>query len=275
MIVIVVDSTINITMRESQLYNICIVPASFSVGHHLFKEKYINQFYDEKTIYSPGTKCATYHPSVVDFIGKFKKLAQNGYEIICITISSKLSSTYNSALTAAGYFPEAKIKVIDSQLTVGGLFILVKKAHSFIKNQMDLEEVASALNEYKKKIKIKFTVDDYRKIAESKRLGFVRRSASPILNYKPMFYCRNGSIYADPANQSARSGYDRIINLVNEIPKNSNYIILNYIEQNEFFFSVLKYLHTTRPQLIVETRKIGPVVGINIGSKMLAIVWIE
>ncbi|MHB1151735.1 MAG: DegV family protein [Eubacteriales bacterium] len=275
MIAIVVDSTANVTVRESHLYGIRIVPASFSVNNHLFKEKYIDQAYDEKTIYSPDVKCATFHPSTVDFHNTFNKLAICGYEIICITISSKLSSAYNSALLAAEYLPKAKIKVVDSLLAVGGLFLLVKKAHALIKNRMTIDEIETALNEFKKKIKIKFTVDDYVTLAKSKRLGFVRRSAEPILNYKPIFYCRNGSIYSDPAMQSARSGYNRIRNLVNEIPKTSKYVIINYIEKNCFFYSVLKHLHTTRPQLIIETRKIGPVVGINIGNNMLAVVWCE
>lgn len=273
MIAIVVDSTANITMRETALFGIRIVPASFTVNNHLFKEKYIDQPYDEKTIYSPDVNCATFQPSPVDFHNVFKKLA--GYEIICITISSKMSSAYNSALLAAEYLPKVKIKVVDSLLAVGGLYMLVKKAHVLIKSGLTLDEIEAALNEFKKKIKIKFTVDDYMTLAKSKRLGFVRRSAAPILNYKPMFYCRNGSIYSDPSMQSARSGYNRVRILVNEIPKNAKYVIVNYIEQNNFYTSVLKYLHTTLPQLIIETRKIGPVVGINIGNNMLAVIWCE
>ncbi len=275
MIAIVVDSTVNITMRESQLYGIRIVPASFSVNNHLFKEKYIDQFYDEKTIYSPDVKCATFHPSANDFYNTFYKLGFYGFEIICITISSKLSSAYNSALLAAEYLPKVKIKVIDSRLAVGGLFLMVKKAHILIKNKKTQEEIESALNDYKSKIKIKFTVDDYITIANSKRLGFVRGSAAPILNYKPIFYCRNGSIYSDPSMQSARSGYDRIRSLVDEIPDTTKYVIINYIEKNRFFYAVLKHLQTTRPNLSIEVRKIGPVVGINIGNNMLAVVWTE
>jgi DegV family protein with EDD domain len=241
----------------------------------LYKEKYIDQFYDEKTIYSTEVKCGTFNPSAVDFYNMFKQLTSKGFEIVCITISSKMSSSYSSALIACEYLPGAKIKIVDSQLAVGGHFWLVKKAYKLIQKKHTLDEVECGLNTFKKKIKIKFTVDDYKTLAGSKRLGFVRRSAAPILNHKPIFYCLNGSIYADPSAQSARSGYNRVVNLVNEIPKTSKSIMLNYIEQNYLFYAVIKYLRKTRPQLMIETRKIGPVIGINIGNNMLAVIWCE
>ncbi len=272
MIAIVIDSTAYITSREAYLCGIRVVSASYSVDSRMYNEKFIDVPFDERAVYGTNAKCVTYHPTTVDFLNTFRELDSKGLDIICITMSSKLSSSYNSALLAKKYLPNANIRIVDSDLTVAGLYLLAKKARALAKTGYGIDEIEKKLNEVKKRIKIRFTVDDISALIKSKRIAFVRRSMTPVLNYKPIFIFKDGAIYAE---RSARVGYDRMRKMVSDIPQNAKLVIINYVEQTIAFNALVSYLKLTRPGLVIEMRKVGPVVGINIGKSALSITWVE
>ena len=60
----------------------------------------------------------------------FSELVNSGFEVLCITISSRLSGTYSSASIAAREVSSDKITVVDSQSTAGGMYMLVEKARA-------------------------------------------------------------------------------------------------------------------------------------------------
>lgn len=91
-------------------------------GENYFKEKEeieVSDFYNKLDGVYPKTSV----PSVQDFIDKFIPVLENDEDIICVTISSELSSSYQSAFNAkkilAEDFPRSTIHVIDSRLATG------------------------------------------------------------------------------------------------------------------------------------------------------------
>ena len=70
----------------------------------------------------------TSQPSPDTFAAIFAPYAEAGDEIICVLVASKLSGTCQSALIAAGLFPDANITVIDSRTASIGERLLVSEA---------------------------------------------------------------------------------------------------------------------------------------------------
>ena len=272
MIAIVVDNTAYITRKEAEIYGVSVVPAVCSVGDFRLREKYIDELdrADEEYIYKNTFFAVTNQPEVKSFYNIFRELISRGYDVLCITISSKMSTTYNTACVAANHLTGANICVVDSRVSVGGMFMLIKKARTMAINGMALGEIANELLRIRDNIEIRYTVDDLAVMKNSKRLSYIKQSAVSVLNLKPIFTCRKGSIILE---DTARNGYDAIRCLTEKIPPQTDNIILHYIKPIPLIEDMRKYLTARYPKALIQVRKLGPVIGINTGQAMLAIVW--
>src|SRR5690606_550594 len=112
---IVTDSTAYIDKSFIEANNIDIVPLSVNFEGSVEDEGLPGSFdsFFEKLSRSSDFP-TTSQPSIGTFTEVFSKAIKDGYEIIAITISSKLSGTFNSANAAASIVDSSKISVIDS-----------------------------------------------------------------------------------------------------------------------------------------------------------------
>ncbi|MFA5207724.1 MAG: DegV family protein [Candidatus Paceibacterota bacterium] len=93
----------------------------------------------------------TSQPSMGTFKKYFEEALKNNDEVICITISSKISGTYNAALQTKKLFsPEIqeKIHIIDSNNIDAAESLLAIKAVEIIKNEKDIKTVVDKINSY-------------------------------------------------------------------------------------------------------------------------------
>ncbi|MCL2518138.1 MAG: DegV family EDD domain-containing protein [Oscillospiraceae bacterium] len=266
MIAIVVDSTVYMTRREAHLYGVSIVPSIYNNKY----DKYIDDIKDD-SIYDeifPTTK----QPDVKSFYNTFRELGKRGYDILCLTISSKMSGTYNSACVAANHIKSVNICVVDSRVTGGGMFMLVKKARMMADRNIALNDIANEIIRMRDNIVLRYTVDELNIMKNSKRVSYIRQSAVSMLNLKPVFSCDKGAILME---DPARNGYDLIRRLTAGIPSETDYIIIHYIIHNQLVEDVRKYLTAKYTRALIQLRKLGPVIGINTGSSICAVVWYE
>ena len=272
MIAIVVDSTAYITRKEAEIYGVSVVPSVCSVGDFKVRDRYIDELdrADEDFIYRNTFFAVTNQPEVKSFYNIFRELGTRGYDILCITISSKMSTTYNTACIAANHLTGANICVVDSRVSVGGLFMLIKRARMMANDGMILGDIANELLRIRDNIGICYTVDDLNVMKNSKRLSYIRQSAVSVLNLKPIFTCSKGSIILD---STARNGYDAIRRLTAKITPRVDNIIIHYIKPIPLIEDMRKYLMARYPKALIQVRKLGPVIGVNTGQSMLAIVW--
>lgn len=94
------------------------------------------------------TLIKTSQPSINDFFAAFKEKLKEVENIICITLSSKVSGTYNSAVQAKKFLGaefEKRVHVFDSMNGSGSEGLIVLKALSLIRQKLNLEEVAEKL----------------------------------------------------------------------------------------------------------------------------------
>ena len=146
---IIVDSTADLTPEvKARVYT---VPLTVHFG----QEEYIDGVtIDHKTFYEklvesdvlPTTSQAT--PN--DFIEEFEKAKQEGEAAVVITLASKFSGTYQSAVIAAADYEN--IYVVDGTSAAMGTGILVELAFRLLDAGMSAEEIADALEKEKKKI---------------------------------------------------------------------------------------------------------------------------
>jgi len=272
MITIVTDSSSYFKKTEALEMGIKIVPINYSVDGQNFSESYSDQNGDfEKLLKGSGTY-TTSHPNIAAFLSAFEEELHKGNEVLCITISSRLSGAFGTAHMAAKQTEDAKIAVFDSRFTAGGLYLLVKEAKKIIDNGANLDEILDKLPEIRDKITIAFSVSDMTPLRNSGRMGFVRMSVSTFLNIKPVLLCKDGAIVSD----TVVHGNTALIKKLSErITENTQEVVINYIGATQVATNLYHVIKEIVPATQISLQKIGPALGIHLGLKAIAVSFIS
>lgn len=151
---------------------------------------------DHKTFYEklttsnvlPTTSQAT--PDA--FMKEFQKAEDANESAVVITISSKLSGTYQSANIAAEDFEN--IYVVDSGTGAIGSGILTELALQLVDEGLNAKEIAAKLEEEKEKIVIIALVDTLEYLQKGGRVSKTVALAGTMLNIKPVLSVIDGEI---------------------------------------------------------------------------------
>jgi DegV family protein with EDD domain len=141
-------------------HNISIVPFKVDLGE--MKDLPGNIYQRIRKAEKRGLKSfvKTSQPSPGDFLKAFREKLKEFEEIICITVTSKHSGTFNSALQAREYLPEKeKIHVVDSMSVSGGEGLIILKAVSLIKSGLKMNEILEKLKQSVLKTNLIFVLE--------------------------------------------------------------------------------------------------------------------
>ena len=121
----------------------------------------------------------TSQPSPKEFLDVFNKQLEIFENIICLTITSKHSGTYNSGIQAKRFLGEKgkSVFVVDSLNGTGGLGLVVLKAVELAEKSNSVEEVLKGIEEFIPKVRIAALLED------PKRLEFSGRISSTVANW--------------------------------------------------------------------------------------------
>lgn len=192
---LVVDSASDITQTEAESLGITMIPMSitFQDGKEYFDGVTLlpYQFYPllEQTNEIPKTSQIT----SIRFKEIFNKLTANGDQVIAIVMSSKLSSTYNSALLAASKF-DGSVVVVDSLNASVGEKILCLYALELIKQNKSLSDIIEELNTLKHKVNFIAAVDTLKYLERGGRVSAAAAAIGTLLSIKPIIAVLEGKV---------------------------------------------------------------------------------
>ena len=136
---------------------------------------------------------ATSQPSPELFAEAYEAALNAGDEVIVITISSKLSGTFQSANIAAMDFDNG-VYVVDSENACIGAGVLAEYAKQLADSGMSGADIAATLNAEKKNLRLFATLDTLEYLVRGGRLSRVAGVAGGLLNIKPVITINDGSI---------------------------------------------------------------------------------
>lgn len=116
-------------------------------------------------------KSSTSCPSVSDWLNTFS----DAKHIFCVTITSNLSGSYNSAVIAKNEYetnyPERKVFVIDSLSAGPELKLLAEKLEELIISGKEFDEICNDITEYQKHTKLLFMLESLTNLANNGRVS--------------------------------------------------------------------------------------------------------
>jgi len=159
-----------------------------------------NTFQKMRELEKQGIKSfgKTSQPSPKDFLDAFQKQLERFDNIVCITLTSKLSGTYNSAIQAKNFLEiekQEKVFIIDSLSVTGGQTLLVLKAIDLIQkgDEKEIKEIIKELEEFVPQIHLYVMLEDPKWIEALGRIshlvanlmrGLAKVGIRPVLTFK-------------------------------------------------------------------------------------------
>ncbi len=191
---IMIDSASDISLTEAKELGVIMMPMIISFGEQDYNDGVDllpTQFY-EKLIES-DVMPKTSQISQYRFEEAFEEYTKNGDTLVVITISSKLSGTYNSAKLASENFV-GKVFVVDSLSAAIGERLLCQYGLRLIDEGLSAKEVADKLDVAKNKINIIAIVNTLEYLKKGGRISSAVAFAGSMLSIKPVLSVIDGKV---------------------------------------------------------------------------------
>ncbi|MDV3426758.1 MAG: DegV family protein [Bacillota bacterium] len=208
------------------------------------------------------------------FYNVYKKYIEEGYQIISIHISSKMSGTYQSALIAKDMINSSSIAVIDSMNVTAGLGILVLKAAELRDKGLSFEEIQQEVIKSIPAIKSCLLFDTLKNLIKGGRIGKAKGTIGHMLNVKLLLSIEDGVI----TQIGKERGIKKALNKMSKIIENCS------IKENQLVIVIHAHNEELKDKLVLEIKKytsnvieseVGCVVGVHAGKGAAGIFFIE
>lgn len=189
------DSTSDLPGEWIQRHDISLVPLYVVFGSETFRDGLdITPRDIYQRVEKEGTLPKTTAPSPGDFVSAFGPYIERGQDIVYISLSSKLSSTYQNAKIAADEFPAGRIHVIDSLTLCSGIGLLVMKAVMLAEQGLSSEEIAVQVSAIRPQVETQFVIDTLEYLHKGGRCSGMQHFIGSLLQIRPVLKLVDGSI---------------------------------------------------------------------------------
>lgn len=263
---IVTDSTVYLPPEVIARYDIRVVPIKVAFGTDVYSEGVDitnEEFYQRVT--KSDTLPTTSQPPVSDFIQVYTELAQQGYPILSIHISSKISGTINSVIAAKKSLPQAQIEIVDSQSIAMGM--LITPAAKAAEKGQSLTQVKASIERLNACINMVGVLDTLDYLLKGGRIGRAKALVGTLLKIKPIL--------------TFEGGEPRLLAKVRTMPRAIDYVLRFVEKRTEGSTSIhgaIRHTHVLEAALALEKAlrahfdwaeldlmELGPVFGTHLG----------
>lgn len=273
---IVTDSLSDISPEFARELGVITVPVYVRFGEEVYKDRIemtTEQFYYR--LVHDATFPTTTQPSPGDFLDVYQKLAKETDEILVVTLSSKLSGTYQSALQAKQLMEgKCRIEVIDSQTVIMGLGLIVISALKKAKSGANLDEMVGFVHGAVSRSHSVMFFDTLKYLAKGGRIGRAQSFLGSMLSVKPILTMRDGEVSPLTRVRSRIAGKDYLFNFVAGFPK-IEMLAVEHATTPEESNELIERLSKVVPSENIYTSTVSPVIGTYVGPHVLSVSVLE
>jgi DegV family protein with EDD domain len=245
---VITDTDSNLPLDLAKQYGIVQVPITVQFGD----ESYADCFeIDNPTMFAridkTGKLPTTAAPSPASFSTAFQKAFESGAEsIICVTVGSAVSRTYESALIAANEMPERKITIVDSEhVSIAEGFIAITAAEA-IKTGASHEEAVAAARSLISRTYLYGALSTLKYLALGGRVSNLAANMGNLLNIKPILTMKDGKLDLLEKVRTSKVAMARLVELLSnavgdrQIERAAIVHVINESGADEFKFQLQK-----------------------------------
>ena len=208
-VAVITDSVACLTRDLLTEYDITVVPLYINHRGKALRDWIDltpNEAYDlfQKSPYSFTTST----PSPVDFLNAYREAAGSAPNILVVTLSTKISSTYDSATLAkkmaAKELPDVSITILDSYTATAAQGFIVLAAARTAALGADLRQVVTAAEYVKERVNALVLLDTIKYVYRSGRVSKIAAQAGSMLNIHPLLNVAGGVNFVAVARSRER-----------------------------------------------------------------------
>ena len=281
---IMTDSCCDLASAMAEELDLSVLPLSLHLGGSVYRNWLDGRGIAFPDFYSRvrgGESATTAAVSVGDFQVEMRRILQSGRDILCVSFSSALSATFQSASIAAEdlreEFPEAKIYVVDSLCASLGQGLLVWLCAREKKRGRTLEEVRDFALATRGKVCHWFTGDDLNPLKRGGRISAATALFGTMLSIKPVMHVDDGGRLIPVSKARGRKA--SLLALVDEMEKSAidpehQTIFISHgdcLPDAEFVAEEIRRRFGTET---VHINYVGPVIGSHSGPGTMALFFL-
>ncbi|MBP3595710.1 MAG: DegV family protein [Lachnospiraceae bacterium] len=192
---IIGDSCTDITEEMKQEGFISLVPLTLTIKGETFVD---DDTFNQKEFLAKMKQSEECPKSACPSPERYMREFEGQEECYVVTLSSRLSGSYNSAVLAKNMYleehPEAKIEIVDSKSASCGQMLLVVKLRELKEKGFGFEEVQKKITEFRDNMQTKFVLESLENLRKNGRLSKVAFTLCNVLNIRPVMAAEDGEI---------------------------------------------------------------------------------
>lgn len=218
----------------------------------------------------------TSQPSAGEVFKLLEELVDEYDHVFYITISSKLSGTFQTGMLARTQISEDKITVFDSLFTSTIQKQMAMETLELIKEGASIENIIKNLEYIRSNSKILLVVDDLKHLHRTGRISLSAASFGRMFNIKPILSFEEGEILLNQKVRTMKKVYDNLIEqIANEKLSKNSKIIIAHAKGYDYALNLKEKLISIYPEHEIMIEELSPVISVHTGIRSIGLSWIN
>ncbi len=271
---IVTDSACDLSELLCKEHHVIVVPLTIRFGSEELEDR--RQLSPEEfwlRCAGKGALPETAAPSPGSFVAAYAQAAADGAEaVLCLTLSSGVSGTYASALTAADTFSDIPVRVVDTRSLTMGQGLLVIAAAEAAAAGAGLDDLVTATMGRIDRVRVYGVLGGLEHLQRGGRIGGAQAMLGSLLSIKPVIQVKDGEV-AEESKQRTRGR--ALAHLVAKVSGDAPLERLGVADGAcDDIADVLTRLGAVATEHPLVSVQLGPVVGTHTGPNTVGVCYI-
>ncbi len=210
---VVTDSAASMPPDDAERLGVIVVPMTLVLGGLVFSDGDLSP--DEVVARAGGEPVSTSSPSAGEFLKAFATATERDdagpAQVLVLTVSSAMSSTYEVARTAARYVDDADVDVVDTRTAAGAQGLVALAAAELAATGAPLAQVRARAEQVAREVRLVASLRDLEHLAASGRVPQAAARAGRSLGLWAMFEFRSGGVHPRRPVRSERAALERTV----------------------------------------------------------------
>lgn len=277
MVKIITDSSSELLADYQEKYNIAVVPMPINFGDETYLSGVditTKEFYKKlrESTQLPTTSM------VNEYAWKeaYEKEVKKGNEVVAITISSKLSVTFEQASNAAKEVGKDKVYVVDSLNASFGQAQVVLEAVRLRDEGKSASEIYEELNKFVHKVRLVAFVDTLHYLKMGGRLKSTAAMIGSLLKVKPIVGVEGGFVVSKSKAIGKPNAFKKIASMIKDIKiDKSKRIIVAHADDENTKEEFKKFITEELNIVVTDDLELGSTIGVHVGPGAVGISLVE
>lgn len=280
--VLMTDSCCDLSAQMAEDLGLAVIPLSVLQDGKEYTDYLDHRELDPKVFYEKlraGSMGTTSAANVEIFREAMEPILQAGKDILCISFSSALSTTYQSAVLAAKEleesYPGSRVVVIDSLCASLGQGLLVYLAGREKGRGKSLDEVADFVRQTIPHLCHWFTVDDLNHLKRGGRVSAAAALLGTMLQMKPVLHVDDeGRLIPVSKVRGRRASIKALLDQMEELALDTETVFISHGDCAGEIDEMAQAIRERFGTKEIVINYIGPVIGNHSGPGTVALFFL-